>query len=48
MVDFLEKSAINILFCVGGDGTQRGAHQIHEECMRRGAKIAIVGNPQDY
>jgi len=46
MVDFLEKLGINLLFCVGGDGTQRGAHQIHEECARRGAKIAIVGIPK--
>jgi 6-phosphofructokinase 1 len=46
MVDFLEKLEINILFCIGGDGTQRGAHQIYEECTRRGAKIAIVGVPK--
>jgi 6-phosphofructokinase 1 len=46
MVDFLEKQAVNILFCIGGDGTQRGAHQIYEECSRRGAKIAIVGIPK--
>jgi 6-phosphofructokinase 1 len=46
MVDFLEKRGINILFCIGGDGTQRGAHQIHEECLRREAKIAVVGIPK--
>ena len=46
MVDFMEKMGINILFCIGGDGTQRGAHQIYEECTRRGAKIAIVGIPK--
>ncbi len=46
MVDFLEKLGIDILFCLGGDGTQRGAHQIHEECERRGEKISIVGIPK--
>ncbi len=46
MVDFLEKLGVNILFCIGGDGTQRGAHQIYEDCTRRGAKIAIVGIPK--
>jgi 6-phosphofructokinase 1 len=46
MVEFLEKLGINILFCIGGDGTQRGAHQIYEECTQRGAKIAIVGIPK--
>jgi 6-phosphofructokinase 1 len=46
MVEFLEKLRINILFCIGGDGTQRGAHQIYEECTRQGAKIAIVGVPK--
>lgn len=46
MVDFLEKQGINVLICIGGDGTQRGAHQIHEECARREARIAIVGVPK--
>jgi 6-phosphofructokinase 1 len=46
MVDFLQELGINILFCIGGDGTQRGAHRIHEECLRRGAKISIVGIPK--
>jgi 6-phosphofructokinase 1 len=46
MVDFLVAQRINILFCVGGDGTQRGAHAIFEESQRRGLKIAIVGIPK--
>jgi 6-phosphofructokinase 1 len=46
MVDFLQKMGIDMLFCIGGDGTQRGAHQIQEECRRRGAKIAVVGVPK--
>jgi 6-phosphofructokinase 1 len=32
--------------CVGGDGTQRGAHQIAEEVARRRLPISIVGVPK--
>jgi 6-phosphofructokinase 1 len=46
MVDFLSRHRIDILFCVGGDGTQRGAHAIHQEIQRRGLPIAVVGVPK--
>lgn len=46
MADFLESRGINILFCVGGDGTQRGAHALSEELRRRGSRTAIVGIPK--
>jgi 6-phosphofructokinase 1 len=46
MVDFLERENIQLLFCIGGDGTQRGAHAIFEEVRRRGRKIAVVGIPK--
>ena len=46
MADFLQSENIDILFCVGGDGTQRGAHALHEELQRRGAQIAVVGIPK--
>lgn len=46
MADFLESQAIDILFCLGGDGTQRGAHALHQELRRRNAKIGIVGIPK--
>jgi 6-phosphofructokinase 1 len=45
-VDFLTQQKIDILFCVGGDGTQRGAHSIAAEVARRGLPIAIVGVPK--
>ncbi|MCH7750711.1 MAG: ATP-dependent 6-phosphofructokinase [Planctomycetes bacterium] len=45
-VDFLVKEQIDILFCIGGDGTQRGAHQIAAEVARRRLPIAIVGIPK--
>ena len=35
MVDALERMNVNILFCIGGDGTLRGAHRIHEEITAR-------------
>jgi len=46
IVDFLASSGVNLLFCVGGDGTQRGTHSIATEALRRGAKIAVVGIPK--
>ena len=46
MVDFLQASGINVLFCIGGDGTQRGTHAIAEEALRRDAGIAVVGIPK--
>jgi 6-phosphofructokinase 1 len=46
MVDTLEMMNINILFCIGGDGTLRGAHAIHEEITKRNLKIAVGGIPK--
>ena len=46
MVDYLLEHGINILFAVGGDGTQRGALDIVDEVARRGEKIAVVGIPK--
>ncbi|MCQ2607938.1 MAG: ATP-dependent 6-phosphofructokinase [Bacteroidales bacterium] len=46
VVDTLERNNINILFCVGGDGTLRGAHAIYEEITKRGLKISVAGVPK--
>lgn len=46
IVDTLEIMNINILFCIGGDGTQRGAHAIHQEIEKRKLKISIAGVPK--
>ncbi|HBE42884.1 MAG TPA: ATP-dependent 6-phosphofructokinase [Bacteroidales bacterium] len=46
MVDTLEILNINILFCIGGDGTLRGAHAIHEVIQKRKLKIAVAGIPK--
>jgi 6-phosphofructokinase 1 len=46
MLDFLGRERVNVLFCVGGDGTQRGAHALAEEAHRRGMPLAVVGIPK--
>ncbi len=46
MVDTLVAQRINVLFCIGGDGTQRGAHAIAGEVARRKLKISIIGIPK--
>jgi len=46
MVDTLEILNINILFCIGGDGTLRGAHALSEEIKKRKLKIAVAGIPK--
>lgn len=46
MVDTLEIMNINILFCIGGDGTLRGAHAIQQEIEKRNLKIAVAGIPK--
>ncbi len=46
MVDTLVRLGVDILFAIGGDGTLRGAHAIHDEIARRGLRIAVVGVPK--
>ncbi|MDR2455454.1 MAG: ATP-dependent 6-phosphofructokinase, partial [Deltaproteobacteria bacterium] len=46
LVDSLERINMNILFCIGGDGTLRGAHAIALEIKRRDLKISVVGIPK--
>lgn len=46
IVDTLEILNINVLFCIGGDGTLRGAHAIHEEIQNRKLKISVAGIPK--
>ena len=46
MVETLVRMNINVLFCVGGDGSLRCARAIAEECLRRGLKISVVGIPK--
>ncbi|MFZ5766061.1 MAG: ATP-dependent 6-phosphofructokinase [Thermodesulfobacteriota bacterium] len=46
MVDTLERLGVSILFCIGGDGTQRGAFAITEEAARRGLRLSVIGIPK--
>jgi 6-phosphofructokinase 1 len=45
-VDHLVHRGIGILFTVGGDGTQRGAHELYQEARRRGHPLSVVGVPK--
>ncbi len=46
IADSLERMNINMLFTIGGDGTQRGAVDIAEELEKRNLKISVVGIPK--
>ncbi|MEM8668386.1 MAG: ATP-dependent 6-phosphofructokinase [Planctomycetota bacterium] len=46
MADFLQSNEIDILFCLGGDGTQRGAYDLSQELRSRDSRISIVGIPK--
>ena len=46
MVDFLAEQKTNILLCIGGDGTLRGAQEIAKEVQKRGLNTAVVAIPK--
>jgi 6-phosphofructokinase 1 len=46
IVDSIERLNLNMLFIIGGDGTQRGALAIAHEIEQRGLKIPVVGIPK--
>ncbi len=46
IVDTMEDHGINMLFTIGGDGTQRGSLRIAEEVERRGLNVAVIGIPK--
>jgi 6-phosphofructokinase 1 len=45
-VDNLIKQKINILFTIGGDGTQKGGYELFKEAQRRNYQLAVVGIPK--
>lgn len=45
-VDNLIRLGVNILFTVGGDGTQRGGNELYQEASRRGHPLSVVGIPK--
>ncbi len=46
MVNTLERLGINILFCIGGDGTLRGANVIWQTVEKHELKVSIIGIPK--
>lgn len=46
IVNTLSRLNINILFCIGGDGTLRAARDIADEAARRKLSISVVGVPK--
>jgi len=45
-VDNLITRGVNMLFTIGGDGTQRGSNDLYQEARRRGHALAVVGIPK--
>ena len=46
IVESIMKNKINILFCIGGDGTLRGARDIALNAMLKGYPLSVVGIPK--
>lgn len=46
VVENIIKNKINILFCIGGDGTLRGARDIALNAMMKDYPLAVVGLPK--
>jgi 6-phosphofructokinase 1 len=45
-VDNLIRLGVNILFTIGGDGTQRGGNDLFQEARKRGHALSVVGVPK--
>jgi 6-phosphofructokinase 1 len=45
-VDNLIRRRVDVLFTIGGDGTQRGGNDLYQEAKRRGHPLAVVGIPK--
>jgi 6-phosphofructokinase 1 len=45
-VEFLIRQKVDMLFCIGGDGTQRGGNALFAEAHKRGHRLAVVGIPK--
>ncbi len=46
MVDRLEEMNVNILFCIGGDGTMKATELIANEAIRRDIRLSVIGIPK--
>jgi len=45
-VENLARSGVDILFTIGGDGTQRGGNELFQMAQQRGHALAVVGIPK--
>jgi 6-phosphofructokinase 1 len=45
-VDNLIQRGVNMIFTVGGDGTQRGGNALFQEAKKKGYPLAVVGIPK--
>ena len=46
MVEMLRRAGVDMLFTIGGDGTQRGSLAIVDEARRAGYPLAVIGIPK--
>ncbi|TVQ26951.1 MAG: ATP-dependent 6-phosphofructokinase [Spirochaetaceae bacterium] len=46
MLAYLKTLGVNLLFCIGGDGTLRGAEKIASAAMAQNEPIAVIGIPK--
>ncbi|MDR3144830.1 MAG: ATP-dependent 6-phosphofructokinase [Treponema sp.] len=46
IVDAIEQLNLNMLFTIGGDGTQKGSLEIADEILKRKLKVAMIGIPK--
>jgi len=46
MLATLQRMEVGALFCVGGDGTMRGAHELSNAARAAGYPLAVVGIPK--
>ena len=45
-VENLMRRGVDVLFTIGGDGTQRGGYDLFQEARKRGHALAVVGIPK--
>lgn len=46
MLDNLARLGVRVLFCIGGDGTLRGANALAEAAAERGQELGLIGIPK--
>lgn len=46
IVNALKRMNIDILFCIGGDGTMRAAEDITDEITKRNLNVSVIGIPK--